>query len=62
MYTQHEYFPHAHAPYSVVETHVKFADDLGNEHAAHDYQKEAVLLLHAKRSSILKFQKKIVLC
>ena len=62
MYTQHEpsFSSFLHAPYSVVDTQVKFVDDLGNEHIARDYQKEAVLLMHAKRSSILKFQKAVV--
>ena len=64
MYTQHK-----EPSYSVVETNVQFVDGLGNEHIARDYQKEAVLamhakrsvlLMHAKRSSILKFQKAVV--
>ena len=64
MYTQHSQEPSfssfLHAPYSVVDTHVKFVDGTGNEHIARDYQKEAVLAMHAKRSSILKFQKAVV--
>ena len=62
MYTQHEpsFSSFLHAPYSVVATQVKFVDGTGNEHIARDYQKEAVLAMHAKRSSILKFQKAVV--
>ena len=65
MYTQHKaqepsFSSFLHAPYSVVATQVKFVDGTGNEHIARDYQKEAVLAMHAKRSSILKFQKAVV--
>ena len=55
MYTQHK-----EPSYSVVETNVQFVDDLGNEHIARDYQKEAVLAMHAKRRRILKFQNAFV--
>ena len=65
MYTQHKaqeptFSSFLHAPYSGVDTQVKFVDGTGNEHIARDYQKEAVLAMHAKRSSILKFQKAVV--
>ena len=73
MYTQHEpsFSSFLHAPYSVVATRVKFVDGTGNEHIARDYRKDAVLAMkqggfdavlamHAKRSSILKFQKAVV--
>ena len=66
MYTQHTpqheptFSSFLHAPYSVVDTHVNFVDGTGNKHLARDYQKEAVLTMHAKRSSILKFQKAVV--
>jgi hypothetical protein len=66
MYTQHTpqheptFSSFLHAPYRVVDTHVNFVDGTGNKHLARDYQKEAVLTMHAKRSSILKFQKAVV--
>ena len=46
-----------HTPYSIdsTQTQVKFVGSHG-EYSAHDYQKNAVLAMHAKRLSILKFQ------
>jgi hypothetical protein len=65
MYTQHKaqepsFSSFLHAPYSVVATQVKLVDGTGYEHMLRDVQKEAVLALHAKRSSILKFQKAVI--
>ena len=48
-------------PYSIdsTQTQVKFVGSHG-EYSAHDYQKKAVLAMHAKRRRILKFQNAFV--
>lgn len=65
MYGQFEDEPtmasYMHTLYSIdsTQTQVKFIGSHG-QYNAHDYQKNAVLAMHAKRSSILNFQNAFV--
>ena len=62
MYTNYESWAEVkNIPYSIdsTQTQVKFVGSHG-EYSAHDYQKKAVLAMHANRRYILKFQNAFV--
>lgn len=50
-----------HSPYSVVDTQVKYVDYANDTMLdARDYQRKAVLEVHAEREAVLKFQNSIL--